>query len=100
MPVSTKPTKPGWYLIPVRVLIVTFLFTLLAFAVSLLLGILGIAIAARLPGFHPNMATAYRHVALPATGAVCAIVLISASVVEIRRYRQTKALAGIERMSR
>jgi hypothetical protein len=100
MSASNKPaTKPGWYLIPMRVLLVTFLLTLLAFAVSLLLGILGLVIAARVRGFHPNMTTAYRHIALPAAAIVGAIVLISASVIEIRRYRQTKALAEIERIS-
>ncbi len=98
---ANKPpaTNPGWYLIPPRVLLVTFLLTLLAFAVSLLLGILGVVFAARFRGFHPNMATAYRHIALPAAALVGAIVLISASVIEIRHYRQAKALAEIERIS-
>jgi hypothetical protein len=101
MPLSAKPpTRPGWYLIPMRILLVTFLSTLLAFAVSLLLGILALVIAARFSGFHPNMTTAYRYVALPAAALVAAIALISASVIEIRHYRQTKALAEIERISR
>jgi hypothetical protein len=97
---SKKARKTGWYLIPMRVLLVTFLLTLLSFAVSLLLGILGLVIAARLRGFHPNMTTAYRYVALPAAAAACAIVVISTSVMEFRHYRQTKALAEIERISR
>lgn len=92
--------KPAWYLIPVRVLLATFLLTLLAFAVSLLLGILGLVIVARLHGLHPNMTTAYRHIALPTAAAATAIVLISTSAIEIRRYRQTKTLAEIERISR
>jgi len=92
--------KPAWYLIPVRVLLVTFLLTLLSFAVSLLLGILGLVIAARLQGIHPNMTTAYRHIALPTAAVVSAIVLISASAIEIRRYHQGKALLEIERISR
>lgn len=92
--------KPRWYLIPVRVLLVTFLLTLLAFAVSLLLGILGMLTAGRLQGVHPNMTLAYRHIALPAAAVVGAVVLISASILEVRHYRQTKTLAGIERMSR
>jgi hypothetical protein len=91
--------KPAWYLIPMRVLLVTFLLTLLSFAVSLLLGILGLMIAARLHGLHPNMTTAYRHIALPTAAVVSSIVLISTSAIEIRRYRQTKALAEIERIS-
>jgi hypothetical protein len=89
--------NPAWYLIPLRVFLVTFLLTLLAFAVSLLLGILGLVIAARLQGVHPNLTAAYRHIALPTAAAVSAVVLISASAVEVRRYRQTKTLAELER---
>jgi hypothetical protein len=92
-------SKPRWHLIPVRVLLVTFLLTLLCFAVSLLLGILGVVIASRLRGLHPNMSIAYRHIALPTAAAGGAFALISTSVMEIRRYRQTKALAEIERIS-
>jgi len=100
MPASKSlAAKPRWYLIPMRVLLVTFLLTLLSFAVSLLLGILGLVIAAGLRGFHPNMTAAYRHIALPVAAVVGAIVFISASVIEIRHYRQTKALAEIERIS-
>ena len=92
-------SKPRWHLIPVRVLLVTFLLTLLCFAVSLLLGILGVVVAARLRGLHPNMSIAYRYIALPTAAAGGAFALISTSVMEIRRYRQTKALAEIERIS-
>jgi ABC-type dipeptide/oligopeptide/nickel transport system permease component len=81
------------------VLLVTFLLTLLVFAISLLLGILGVVIAARLRGLHPNMSIAYRYIALPTAAIAAAIVLIFSSVMEIRRYRQTKALAEIERIS-
>jgi hypothetical protein len=101
MPLSKKSaSKSHWYLIPVRVLLVTFLLTLLAFAASLLLGILGIVVVAALRGVHPNMPIAYRHIALPVAAIVAAVTLISASLIEIRRYRQTKALAEIERISR
>jgi hypothetical protein len=97
---SPNTTKPYWYLIPVRILLVTFLLTLLSFAVSLLLGILGLVIVGGVRGFHPNMAIAYRHIALPVAAVVAAVTLTSATVIEIRRYRQTKALAAIERISR
>ena len=96
---SPNTAKPHWYLIPARVLLLTFLLTLLSFAVSLLLGILGLVIVAALRGIHPNMPIAYRHIALPVAAVVAAVTLISASVIEIRRYRQTKALAEIERIS-
>ena len=87
--------KPRWYLIPVRILLVTFLVTLLSFAVSLFLGILGLLLAAKLRGAHANMSIAYRDVALPVAGLVAAIVLVSSALMEIRHYRQTKALVRI-----
>jgi hypothetical protein len=97
------PEKPGsklrWYLVPVRVLLATFLLILLSFAVSLLLGILGLLIAARLRGLPPDLTAAYRYIALPVAVTIGAIVLISASVMEVRHYRQTKALTEIERIS-
>jgi hypothetical protein len=99
MPASNQARRPAWYLTPARVLLVTFLLTLLAFAVSLLLGILGLVITARVRGVHPNLTTAYRHIALPTATVAAAIVLVSATVIEIRRYRQAKALAQIERIS-
>jgi len=98
-PVQTPVRKPRWYLIPVRVLLVTFLLTALSFAVSLLLGILGILAGARLRGVHPNLTIAYRHIAAPAAAAVAAIVLVTTISMEIRHYRQARVLAGIERAS-
>jgi hypothetical protein len=90
---------PPSYLIPARILLVTFLLTLLSFAVTLLFGILGLVIVARLRGLHPNMPIAYRYIAFPVAAVVATVTLISATVIEIRRYRQTKALAEIERVS-
>lgn len=87
--------KPRWYLIPLRVLLVTFVVTLLSFAVSLLLGILGVVLAAKIRGGHPNMTLAYRDVALPIAAMVGTIVVISSAVMEIRHYRQAKALGRI-----
>jgi hypothetical protein len=98
-PSKSLASKPRWYWIPMRVLLVTFLLTVLSFAVSLLLSILGLVIAARLHGAELNLSTAYRHIALPVAAVVGAVVLISASVMEIRQYRQTRALAEIERIS-
>jgi hypothetical protein len=99
-PPKKAASMPGWFLIPVRVLLVTFLLTLISFAVSLLLGILALVIIARWQALHPNMTTAYRNIALPAAAVVATVSLISATVMEIQRYRQTKALAEIERISR
>jgi hypothetical protein len=87
--------KPRWYLIPVRIALVTFLVTLLSFAVSLLLAIFGVILAAKVKGGHPNMTLAYRDVALPISAMVGTVVFISAAVMEIRHYRQNKALGRI-----
>jgi zinc transporter ZupT len=91
--------SPHWYGIPVRVLLVTFIGTLICFAVSLLLGILGTVIGAALRGVHPDMRAAYRLIAIPLAVAAGSIVFISALVMEIRHYRQTKTLAAIEKIS-
>lgn len=100
MPVAVVHSpKPRWYYIPVRVLLITFLLTLLSFAVGLFLGIVGLVIAGRANGVHPNMALAYRHFAVPAAISVAAVVLVSATIMEVRHYRQSSTLAGIARAS-
>jgi hypothetical protein len=93
---SAKTPAPRWFWIPVRVLLVTFLLTLLSFAVSLLLAIVGIAITAGARGVSPNMTNAYRHIAAPVAVVVGAVALVGMMVLEIRRYRQARALAAIE----
>lgn len=100
MPSQTNPGQPHWYWIPVRVLLVTFLLTMLSFAVSLLLGIFGTVIAGRLRSVHPDMTVAYRHVALPTAAGIAVVALIAMSITEIRNYRQAKALTGIAHASR
>jgi len=97
MPPTPRP--PRWYAIPVRVLLLTFIGTLLSFAVSLLVGIIGTVAVAALRGIHPNMTVAYRQVALPAAVVAGSIIFVLALVMEIRHYRQSKTLAAIERMS-
>jgi len=90
--------SPHWYGIPVRVLLVTFIGTLVCFAVSLLLGILGTIIGAALRGNHPDMRVAYRDIVIPMGLAAGAIVFVLALVMEIRHYRQAKTLAAIEKL--
>lgn len=98
---TSRPTRPPrWYFIPARVLLVTFIFTLLAFAVSLLLSIVGVVIVARIHGVNPDLRIAYRHVALPAALVAGSLVLVAATILEILHYRQSKALARIAQVSR
>lgn len=95
---SASSRAPRWYAIPVRVGLVTFIGTLLCFAVSLLFAILGTVIIAALRGVHPDMRVAYRHIALPMALVAGSIILVLALVMEIRHYRQSKTLAAIENM--
>ena len=93
------PRPPRWYAIPMRVLLVTFIGTLIAFAVSLLLGIIGTVIVSALRHVNPNMTVAYRLIALPAAVVAGSIIFVLALTMEIRHYRQSKTLNAIERMS-
>lgn len=89
---------PRWYGIPVRVLLETIIGTLLSFAVSLLLGILGTVVVSVLRGVHPDMRIAYRMIAIPTALVAGSIILVLSIVLELRNYRQGKALSAIERM--
>lgn len=100
MKISRRPVhQPRWTLILPRVLVVTVLGMLLSFAIFLLLGIVGLTAASWARGGHPNLSVAYRDIAFPCALVVGALVLIGASVIEIRHYRQSKALAQIEQSS-
>lgn len=96
MPSASASRNPSWYGIPVRVLLMTFLGTLLCFAVSLLFAILGTVILASLRGVHPDMRNAYLHIALPMALVAGSIIFALSLVMEIRHYRQTKTLSAIE----
>jgi len=92
------PRSPHWYGIPFRVGLVTFLGTLLTFAVSLLFAILGTVVTAKLRSVHPDMRVAYLHIALPMALVAGCIIFVLALIMEIRHYRQNRTLSAIERM--
>ena len=71
--------------IAIRVLIVTFLFTLASFATGLLLGIIGVVIAGAIRGVHPDMTMAYRFVAAPLAVCGSIVTFIAMLVYEVRR---------------
>ena len=77
----------------------TFLFTLLSFAVALLLSILGTVVYSQVKHVAPDMRFAYRHIAFPFAITAGAIVMVLLVGMEIRNYRQRKTLDGIERVS-
>lgn len=99
MPSVLATRSPHWYGIPVRVGLVTFIGTLLCFAVSLLFAILGTVITAALRSVHPDMRIAYRYIALPIALVAGSIIFVLALAMEIRHYRQRKTLSAIERVS-
>ncbi len=100
MPLKPHARTPRWYTIPVRVLLVTFIGTLLSFAVSLFVGIIGTVVVSAMRGnAHPDMTLAYRHIALPFAAAAGSIIFVLTLAMEIRHYRQMKTLAAIERVS-
>jgi len=98
MAAGTAPRAPRWYGIPVRVLLATFIGTLICFAVSLFIAILGIMIVSAVRRIHPDMRIAYRQIALPTALVAGTIIFVLSLVMEIRHYRQVKALSAIERM--
>ncbi|PYX33323.1 MAG: hypothetical protein DMG80_06240 [Acidobacteria bacterium] len=94
---ETSSGRPRWIGIPLRVLLMTAILTLLAFAVSLLLSILGTVVYSQVEHVAPNMPFAYRYVAFPFAISVGVIVLALSLAMEIKYYRQRKTLADIER---
>lgn len=94
---QANSSQPRWIGIPFRVLAVTFLLTLLAFATALLLSILATIVYSQVAHIAPNLSFAYRHIAFPFAISVGAIVLVLSLTMEVRHYRQRKALAAIER---
>jgi len=94
---SSRP--PRWYSIPARVLLLTLILTLVWFALSLLVSIVGLVTLAWLKGASPDMRIAYRHFALPAAVIGGSVALVIVTALEIRHYRQSKALSGIARAS-
>ena len=76
----------------------TFLGTLLCFAVGLLLAILGTVIVSASRGVHPDMRIAYRMIALPMALVAGSIIFLLSLVMEIRHYRQSRTLSAIEKL--
>lgn len=88
---SARPNRSrAWvaFAIGARVLIVTALATLLSFAVGLLLGIIGVALANSAGWAHASMAAAYRRVAFPAAVIGMVTALVGMIILEVREYRR------------
>ena len=69
----------------------------MSFALCLFMAILGTVVAGKVHGYTPDLQLAYRHIALPIAIVAGTVVFIVTTVMEIRHFRQTKALQGILR---
>jgi uncharacterized BrkB/YihY/UPF0761 family membrane protein len=94
---TSVSNPPRWYGVLTRILLLTFLGTLLGFAVTLLISLIGTAAVATLRGVHPDMRMAYRHIAVPLAAVEGIVILICASILELRHYRRAHTLSAIER---
>jgi branched-subunit amino acid ABC-type transport system permease component len=93
---KTNAGGARWIGVPVRAVAMTFLLTVLSFAVALLLSILGTVVYSQVKHVAPNLTFAYRHVAFPVAIVVGAIVLVVSMGMEIRNYRRGTVLERIE----
>ena len=93
MPTAENPVLSRLAIL-LRVIAITFALTGLAFAVTLLFGIIGMAGIGLLRGHLPDMRMAYRHFAFPVAGTVGSCAFVAAWIMEIRHHQQRKALAG------
>ena len=82
--VERKPRPLG---VLARALVVTFLVTLTAFAISLLCGIVIVVIVRMFRGGELDVTVAYRRIALPTAALTALLGLVITLVVEFRRYR-------------
>jgi putative glutamine amidotransferase len=89
---NTSLVRSPWTGIPLRALVVTFLLTLLSFAVALLLSILGTIVYSAVAHVAPNLPFAYRDLAFPFAITVGAIVLVLSLTIEIRTHRKKKIM--------
>ena len=76
--------------IAVRVVIFTFLFTLLSFAIGLFCGIVSAVIFGAIRHVHPDMTMAYKYVAAPFGAMGMIVTFITMLVLEIRRLRRPR----------
>ena len=76
--------------IALRVVVVTVLFTLVAFAVGLLCGIIASVLYAAVRGAHADMTMAYRCAAVPLAAMVLVISFVAMLTTEIRRTRRLR----------
>ncbi len=73
-------------LLPLRILLMTFVFSAMTMAVGLACGLVVIVIGAAVQGTQPDVAMAYRNVAFPLVKAAAGVSFLAAAVLEVRHY--------------
>lgn len=73
-----------------RVILITFLSTVISFAIALFFGIVIIVLANMIRGGGIDMAHAYRDIAFPVAMAVMVVAFVMALVTEVRNYRRLR----------
>jgi uncharacterized membrane protein YvlD (DUF360 family) len=74
--------------IAVRVVLITFVFTLLAFAIGLFCGIVASVAYGTIEHIHPDMSWAYKFVAAPFGAVGLVVTFLVMLISEIRRARR------------
>lgn len=92
-------TRPNALAVVPRIAVLTVMLTLMSFAISLFLGIIGTLIVSHFRGVAPDLRMAYRVVAFPVAAVVAVAAFVAVVIHEVRYYRRAKALAEIERIS-
>jgi uncharacterized BrkB/YihY/UPF0761 family membrane protein len=88
-PERPKPSAASrFFVVVVRTLFVTLLFTLLGMGIGLFAGIIAVLALAIIRNIHPDMQLAYMRVAIPAAIAFGVIAFLYTVVQEIRRAAQ------------
>lgn len=94
---ATAPQRPRWRGIPLRVALLTCLFTLLAFALALFLCIVGTMAYSWIAHVPADFRYAYRHIAFPFAVTAGSVALVSFLIMEIRQYQVRWTLDALGR---
>jgi uncharacterized BrkB/YihY/UPF0761 family membrane protein len=96
---DSRIRQPRRFWVPARVLLIAVLFGLMAFAISMFLGIVVTVVWGAIHHAAPHLSLVYRWIAPAVAGVVALVTLTIATYKEIQHYRQDRVLAGIERAS-
>jgi len=73
-----------------RIVLMTFVFSGLTMAVGLMCGLLVVVVGAALQGAQPDVAMAYRNVAIPLVKVAAVLAFLGATVTEVRYFRRPR----------